>query len=449
MIQGDVFYSTIAGGFQNTIQAVADGSNIGGGGQNVIKLNAANSAIAGGAQNIIQSDATNSTIAGGQQNLIQTNAFGSFIGGGLTNSIQSSAPGSTIGGGQNNTIQSGSPDYVLGHQFGYNGSYSTIGGGYNNTIQSNATSSTIAGGTGNIATGTYAVIAGGGGNTVTGTYAAIPGGFGNLASGNNSFAAGQGAQATNYGAFVWCDGSVTPTTSTADDQFLVRASGGVVFYSGQNNTAGVWLAPGFSAWNSLSDRNAKKNITPLDYQAVLEKLAKVPISQWNYKWEKDTDVPNIGPMAQDFKAAFYPGRDDKGISTLEFDGVELAAIQGLNQKLAEQDHILKAAMQEKDAKIAQLEKELAGVKSAQRQTMVEWETRFEALRKDVARASGQNGGHPGHCRTANRTAVIHGANQGRTHENPPFAPPLETATHPPPDLDHGAGRRRGLVRSHG
>jgi len=32
-------------------------------------------------------------------------------------------------------------------------------------------------------------------------------------------------------------------------------------------------------------------------------------------------------MAQDFKAAFYPGRDHKSISTLEFDGVELAAIQ--------------------------------------------------------------------------------------------------------------------------
>ena len=42
---------------------------------------------------------------------------------------------------------------------------------------------------------------------------------------------------------------------------------------------------------------------------------------------RNNDVPNIGPMAQDFKAAFYPGRDDKGISTLEFDGVELAAIR--------------------------------------------------------------------------------------------------------------------------
>jgi uncharacterized coiled-coil protein SlyX len=62
-------------------------------------------------------------------------------------------------------------------------------------------------------------------------------------------------------------------------------------------------------------------------------------------------VPNIGPMAQDFKHAFYPGRDDKGISTLEFDGVELAAIQGLNQKL-----------NEKDAEIKSLEKQLDELK---------------------------------------------------------------------------------------
>jgi len=66
-------------------------------------------------------------------------------------------------------------------------------------------------------------------------------------------------------------------------------------------------------------------------------LAGIPVEKWNYKWEAVTNTPHIGPMAQDFKAAFYPGRDDKSISTLEFDGVELAAIQGLNQKLNEKD----------------------------------------------------------------------------------------------------------------
>jgi hypothetical protein len=50
-------------------------------------------------------------------------------------------------------------------------------------------------------------------------------------------------------------------------------------------------------------------------------------------------------MAQDFKGAFYPGRDDKSISTLEFDGVALAAIQGLNRKLDEKDTEIQALKQ--------------------------------------------------------------------------------------------------------
>jgi len=106
----------------------------------------------------------------------------------------------------------------------------------------------------------------------------------------------------------------------------------------------------------LCDRNAKKNFKPVDTVAVLDKLAAVPIEQWNYKWEKSTDIPNIGPMAQDFKQAFYPGRDDKGITTLEFDGVELAAIQGLNKKLEEQ-------AKEKDVEIQQLQQSLAQLRA--------------------------------------------------------------------------------------
>ena len=107
---------------------------------------------------------------------------------------------------------------------------------------------------------------------------------------------------------------------------------------------------GASAWSSISDRNAKKNFAPVDGGTVLEKLAAVPVQFWNYKWESDQAVPHIGPMSQDFKHAFFPGRDDLSISTLEFDGVELAAIQGLNARL-----------KEKDAQISALEKRLAEV----------------------------------------------------------------------------------------
>lgn len=87
----------------------------------------------------------------------------------------------------------------------------------------------------------------------------------------------------------------------------------------------------------MSDRNAKKDFAPVDSRAVLEKLAALPITHWHYQWEDSGTAPHLGPMAQDFKAAFYPGRDDKSISTLEADGVALAAIQGLNQKVQEQE----------------------------------------------------------------------------------------------------------------
>ena len=95
----------------------------------------------------------------------------------------------------------------------------------------------------------------------------------------------------------------------------------------------------------VSDRNAKKNFQSVDTVAMLEKLAAIPIERWNYQWEKDSDVPHLGPMAQDFKGAFYPGRDDKTISMLEFDGVALAALQGLNRKLDEKDAEVQALKQ--------------------------------------------------------------------------------------------------------
>ena len=104
----------------------------------------------------------------------------------------------------------------------------------------------------------------------------------------------------------------------------------------------------------------KKNFQFVDTVAVLDKLATIPIQRWNYKWKRTRRRrSNIGPMAQDFKGAFYPGRDDKGISTLEFDGVELAAIQGLNQKLEQQVKQQRADTTTKQSEIDGLTRRLA------------------------------------------------------------------------------------------
>jgi trimeric autotransporter adhesin len=64
------------------------------------------------------------------------------------------------------------------------------------------------------------------------------------------------------------------------------------------------------------------------------------------------NTQHVGPMAQDFHAAFGVGPDDKHIATVDADGVALAAIQGLNQKLEQQ-------LKEKDARISALEETVA------------------------------------------------------------------------------------------
>ena len=202
--------------------------------------------------------------------------------------------------------------------------------------------------------GGYAAVALGDGTVAHGN-ASVALGSGTWAGGHVSTALGWYAQAPNNGAFVWSDwsGDGYPyATSVSSNSVTFRASGGYRLFSNPAMTSGVSLAPGATAWAVISDRNAKKDLAPVDSVGILEKQAAMPVTQWHYNWESADTTPHIGPMAQDFKAAFYPGTDDKSITTLEADGVALAAIQGLNQKL---EHEVKA----KDAQIESLKQSVA------------------------------------------------------------------------------------------
>jgi hypothetical protein len=66
--------------------------------------------------------------------------------------------------------------------------------------------------------------------------------------------------------------------------------------------------------------------------AVLEELAKLPISTWRYQWDP-ADVHHLGPMAQDFAAAFGLGSDNRWIDTIDADGVNMAATQALYRRV--------------------------------------------------------------------------------------------------------------------
>lgn len=73
---------------------------------------------------------------------------------------------------------------------------------------------------------------------------------------------------------------------------------------------------------------------PMNGFEVLEKIAGLPISTWNYAWEP-ASVRHVGPMAQDFYAAFGLGDSDKHIFVVDANGVALVAIQALHRRLQE------------------------------------------------------------------------------------------------------------------
>ena len=104
-----------------------------------------------------------------------------------------------------------------------------------------------------------------------------------------------------------------------------------------------------------SDRNVKEHFSSVNPRDVLEKVSALPITEWNYITDGET-LKHIGPMAQDFFSAFKVGLDDKHISMVDADGVALAAIQGLNQKLEEQLKQQRAENAELKQRLEALEK---------------------------------------------------------------------------------------------
>ena len=355
-------YSAIGGGQDNNIAANSTYATIAGGGFNDIGTNSSYSAIGGGFGNNIATNSTYATIAGGGFNDIGTNARNSAIGGGYDNNIAVNSFSATIAGGYLNDIATNSYYSAIGGGYDNNiaasSAHATIAGGYLNNIAASSLSPSIAGGGFNDIgiNSDYSAIGGGSANTIADNakYATIPGGYLNFAT-NSAFAAGSEAKAKHQGAFVWGDSTVADIASTSANSVTMRAAGGYRLFSNSGATAGVSLAANGTAWAVISDRNVKKDFASVDARGILEKLAAMPITQWHYQWEDAVATPHLGPMAQDFKAAFYPGRDDKSITTQEADGVALAAIQGLNQKV-------EAGSQRSEARIQSLETENAELK---------------------------------------------------------------------------------------
>lgn len=219
--------------------------------------------------------------------------------------------------------------YVNGAQWndGFIGDYS-LATGYNTAASgANATAmgwNTTASGSFSTALG-YATTASGRYSTAMGFFTTVDGDY--------STAIGRRAKIAlaHSGTFLIADATDADFSSAAGNEFAVRAFGGVRIYTSAGLTSGVTLTSGSGSWSSVSDRHAKENFASVDPRSVLDKLADLPIETWNYKTQ-DPAIRHMGPMAQDFRAAFGLGVDDKTITSIDSDGTaELARLQARMQ----------------------------------------------------------------------------------------------------------------------
>lgn len=189
------------------------------------------------------------------------------------------------------------------------------------------------------------------------------------ASGAASVALGYGAHTNaRQGSFVFADRStVDDMRAGVNHSANFRVSGGFRIFTSSNLSTGVTIQSGASVsnwgqsnavistatgallttggvWTNSSDVNRKHAFETVSGEDILERLRTVRIQRWSYK-DEPSDIRHLGPMAQDFYAAFGLGNSELSIGTVDADGVALASVQALDARtlaLAEQVEALTA-----------------------------------------------------------------------------------------------------------
>jgi hypothetical protein len=300
------------------------------------------------------------TVGGGRYNKAR-GAYSTVAGGGAAavgDSNLALGDYSAIGGGWRHLCTGEFSTVCGGDDHTATGDCSVIAGGKDNGAT--AAYTTVSGGTLNHASALYATVAGGREAFAGGEYSFVAGGRDNATNAPYSFAAGRmvDINSNDAGSILFADSIPLPFYSDTSNEFAVRCTGGARFVTGidilGHPNAGACLAAGSGSWASCSDRNLKINIVPIDGEDILARLADLDISSWSYRAE-GSEVRHIGPMAQDFLAAFGVGSDERYITAVDADGVALAALQALHRET-------RAALARKDHEISDLRKDIGSLK---------------------------------------------------------------------------------------
>jgi hypothetical protein len=213
--------------------------------------------------------------------------------------------------------------------------------------------------------------------TFAGTRGSFASGQESVAIGSSSFAHGVNVKAIGHhnvamgsqvetngfsGCFIFGDNSGGSTKSLANNQMIMRFSGGYRLYTNDNSSLGLVMGPGGSSWSIISDQNRKENFVAVNGEDFLQKISAMKLSSWNYKGQDPKTFRHYGPMAQDFFKAF--GKDvhgiigsDTTINQADFDGVNLIAIQAIIHRMERMNADLRT-------ELSTIKQELAAVKAS-------------------------------------------------------------------------------------
>ena len=397
---GALTASLVAGSRANVSFAAARGAVVAGGGAVAAadpqfpslagpnRVASAYTTVGGGSNNTAgdPTDADGTTaafavVAGGSGNL--ASRLGAAVSGGVGN--LASGDGSAVIGGGTNTA-SGANATVLGGSANCAGGQLSLAAGTRAKVRPGTDS-------GNPGTGCSGVGASGDANGDEGSFVWADSQNANfLSTGPNQFllrAAGGvginttalntsadlvlGARAATNGGDADADLVWRTRSGLTGSIYVVDSTGGMVFSTQSNrfvlgaaaldatrylNTGanGAHLTAG-GTWTNGSSRAVKQAIEAIDPGAVLDGVLALGISRWQYK--DSAEGFHIGPMAEDFFAAFGTGGSDRHIATVDADGVALAAIQGLNSKLEREN----AALREELGEVAALRSQLAAMQT--------------------------------------------------------------------------------------
>jgi len=156
-------------------------------------------------------------------------------------------------------------------------------------------------------------------------------------------------------------------------------------------TAGVFLAAGGGSWLFVSDARKKTAFQDVDGEQLLNNLRAMPVRSWQYK-SQGTSIRHMGPTAQDFRSAFGVGESDTTITSVDADGVALAAARALEART-------RALRTENAALREELRAVRTAAMAARRDVAALW-TEVSALRRQSASTS-----HDIRTATTHRTAA--------------------------------------------